>query len=107
MGTQTLGEMDISTESVTSSAQDTVTDGYSGSTAAASTTPGHFSIAPALPEDDPPYPVTFDEIAEMIATGKPVPGIREIPTQINEAAPTEASIARQEGAGRKPWERTT
>lgn len=79
------------------------------SSSAGTAPPAHLStsIAPALPEDDPPYPVTFDEIAEMIATGKPVPGIREIPTVINEAAPTEARVAKQQGAGLKPWERAT
>lgn len=73
--------------------------------APASSTHPSTSIAPALPEDDPPYPVTFDEIAEMIATGKPIPGIREIPTIINEEQPTEARVAKQTGAGLKPWER--
>ena len=62
-------------------------------------------IASAQADDEPPYPISFDEIAEMIASGKPIPGIREIPDTLNEEQPTEAKVAKLAGAGRKPWER--
>lgn len=62
------------------------------------------TLAPSLPSDNPPYPITFEEIAEMIATGKSIPGIREISNELNTEKPTEPRIAKVEGAGRKPWE---
>ena len=69
----------------------------------------HSEVAhiPAQADEEPPYPISFDEIAEMIASGKPIPGIREIPDTLNEAPPTEAKVAKLAGAGRKPWERET
>ncbi|PWZ03807.1 hypothetical protein BCV70DRAFT_141282, partial [Testicularia cyperi] len=50
-----------------------------------------------------PYPASFDAIAELIATGKTdqIPGIREIPLQINEQPPSQAVLDRP----LKPWER--
>merc|ERR1712093_190062 len=60
---------------------------------------------PTVAADAAPYPVSFEQIAEMIANGTPIPGIKEIPTVINDAQPTEARIATVEGAGKKPWER--
>lgn len=64
-------------------------------------------VVPGTPagQEEPPYPVSFDEIAELVASGKPIPGIREIPDKINEQAPSEPTIAKMAGAGRKPWER--
>ena len=55
--------------------------------------------------DDSPYPGTFQQIAELIATGARIPGIREIPNELNQEEPSEPKIAKLEGAGRKPWER--
>lgn len=57
-----------------------------------------------MQEEEPRYPLSFDELAELIATGAEIPGIKQIPDKLNEAAPTKPIIARNAGAGRKPWE---
>lgn len=60
-------------------------------------------LAPEEPADDQPrYPLSFDELAEMIATGAHIPGIREIPDKINEEPPSEPVLAKSQM--RKPWE---
>ncbi|KAK9899719.1 hypothetical protein P389DRAFT_207353 [Cystobasidium minutum MCA 4210] len=60
-------------------------------------------LAPEEPEDDQPrYPLSFDELAEMIATGAHIPGIREIPDKLNEEKPSEPVLAKTRV--RKPWE---
>lgn len=60
-------------------------------------------LAPDEPADDQPrYPLSFDELAEMIATGAHIPGIREIPDKINDEPPSEPVLAKQQV--RKPWE---
>ncbi|KWU43195.1 hypothetical protein RHOSPDRAFT_35200 [Rhodotorula sp. JG-1b] len=51
-------------------------------------------------EDQPPYPPTFAELAHLIATGAPVPGIKDIPDQLAAEPPTESTAERK----RKPWE---
>lgn len=71
----------------------------------APTDPTQVHAPTVSPVDSAPYPVSFEEIAEMIANGTPIPGIKEIPTVINEQQPSEAKIARVEGAGKKPWEK--
>ncbi|KAL7007487.1 hypothetical protein EMMF5_002951 [Cystobasidiomycetes sp. EMM_F5] len=57
-------------------------------------------------QDEPQYPVTFEQLAEMIATGTPIPGIREIPNKLNESTPTAPIVAGSAHAARKPWEST-
>jgi hypothetical protein len=56
--------------------------------------------AAAAVQDDTPYPKSFAEIVELITTGKPVPGIKEIPDIILEA-PKEQITA---PVRKKPWE---
>ncbi|KAK6351105.1 hypothetical protein TWF718_004276 [Orbilia javanica] len=51
-------------------------------------------------DDKTPYPTSFAHIVELITSGKPIPGIREIPNTLNVAPPTQ-NIAQQR---RKPWE---
>jgi len=53
--------------------------------------------------NDTPTPATFAEICEMIAQGKPIPGIKEIPDTILEGQGTHASATRR----KKPWEKDT
>lgn len=50
----------------------------------------------------PPHPPSFDALVELIATGRAdeIEGIRDIPLQINEAPPSQATM----GVRRKPWE---
>jgi len=71
----------------------------------ASTNPFDTSMPTSLASDNAPYPVTLEQIAEMIANGTLIPGIREIPKKINEEQPTEAKVAKMQGAGKKPWEK--
>ncbi|RPB15523.1 hypothetical protein P167DRAFT_603057 [Morchella conica CCBAS932] len=53
---------------------------------------------PGKPEA--PYPTSFAHIVELITTGQPIPGIREIPNVLNTAPPSEATKPRR----LKPWE---
>jgi hypothetical protein len=53
-----------------------------------------------LKKDDAPYPTSFQHIVELITTGQPVPGIKEIPNVLNEAPPSESARP----ARKKPWE---
>lgn len=50
--------------------------------------------------DSTPYPTSFAEIVELITSGKPIPGIREIPNTLNAAPPTQSTVQQR----RKPWE---
>ncbi|KAI7862530.1 hypothetical protein BDF14DRAFT_1854270 [Spinellus fusiger] len=43
---------------------------------------------------------TFQELVEMIESGKEIPGIKQIPTTLNQGKPSEAKM----GIRRKPWE---
>ena len=45
--------------------------------------------------------LSFDEIVELIATGKPVPGIRQIPDQLSTDPPSTSSSP----TPKKPWEK--
>jgi len=48
-----------------------------------------------------PKPASFAEICEMIAEGKPIPGIKDIPDTILEGQASESQM----GKRRKPWEK--
>ena len=45
---------------------------------------------------------SFDEIVDLITTGKPVPGIRQIPDQLNTEIPSTSSTPTPP---KKPWEK--
>jgi hypothetical protein len=55
---------------------------------------------PSSADDDSKGP-SFDEIVELISSGKPVPGIRQIPDQLSTEAP---SISSASTPPKKPWE---
>ncbi|GAA5917538.1 hypothetical protein JCM8208_005068 [Rhodotorula glutinis] len=55
---------------------------------------------PASTAADPPYPPTFAELAALIASGEPIPGIRDIPDELAPEPPSEPKAP----ARRKPWE---
>lgn len=58
--------------------------------------------APANPAEPPaPYPTSFAHIVELITTGQPIPGIKEIPNTILEGQGTQAEKPKR----RKPWEK--
>ena len=48
-----------------------------------------------------PYPTTFSQIVELISTGQPIPGIKEVPDTVLEGQASRASA----GKRRKPWEK--
>ncbi|KAL2916673.1 hypothetical protein HK105_203787 [Polyrhizophydium stewartii] len=54
---------------------------------------------PETPAPSAPYSLSFQEIAEKVARGEPIPGIRQIPATVHDHASL-ASLAPR----RKPWE---
>lgn len=58
------------------------------------------SATPASEKAEASYPTSFAHIVELITTGQPIPGIREIPNVLNAAPPSEATRPKR----RKPWE---
>ena len=52
-------------------------------------------------EPPAPYPVSFSQIVELITTGQPIPGIKEVPDIILEGQASQNSTAKR----KKPWER--
>jgi hypothetical protein len=51
---------------------------------------------------DAPKPASFAEICELIAEGKPIPGIKDIPDTVLEGQSTTSQAAKRT----KPWEKT-
>ncbi|KAM0790867.1 hypothetical protein ACM66B_004708 [Microbotryomycetes sp. NB124-2] len=58
--------------------------------------------APSPSKDDAPYPVSFQQLAALIASGAPIPGIKDIPDKLAEGSPSQSQIDVQKV--RKPWE---
>jgi hypothetical protein len=62
-------------------------------------------IPPAAPanssEPAAPYPTSFAHIVELITSGQPVPGIKDIPPTVLEGQGTEPTKPRR----KKPWEK--
>ncbi|KAI5970006.1 hypothetical protein CANMA_000946 [Candida margitis] len=54
----------------------------------------------ATANDDPPYSSNYQNLAELIMSGKPVPGIKEIPPVVLTDQGSEPSAAQR----KKPWE---
>lgn len=52
---------------------------------------------------DAPRPASFAEICDMIAEGKPIPGIKEIPDTVLEGQASESITQKR----KKPWEKET
>ena len=57
----------------------------------------------AAAEDAEPPRLSYQEVVELIQSGKPVPGIKEIPNTILEGQGTQSTQARR----KKPWEKET
>ncbi|GAB7354428.1 hypothetical protein MBLNU459_g4919t1 [Dothideomycetes sp. NU459] len=69
------------------------------------TTEGPDSLAPAASQTaatlgNAPPPASFAEICELIAAGKPIPGIKDIPDTVLEGQGTHSHA----NARKKPWE---
>lgn len=54
----------------------------------------------ALPPPPPPYPQSFSHLVELITTGQPIPGIKEVPDTLL----TGQGSKTVESKRRKPWE---
>ena len=52
---------------------------------------------------DAPKPASFAEICDMIAEGKPIPGIKEIPDTVLEGQASQSQVQKR----KKPWEKDT
>lgn len=52
-------------------------------------------------EPPAPYPTSFAHIVDLITSGKPVPGIKEIPPTVLEGQGTQATKPKR----KKPWEK--
>ena len=47
-----------------------------------------------------PYPLSFSELAQLIASGGEIPGIKQIPDKLAEGTATESKLEQP----KKPWE---
>lgn len=63
------------------------------------------SIVPAsassATEPPAPYPISFSQIVELITTGQPIPGIKEVPNTLLEGQASQPTTAKR----KKPWEK--
>ena len=57
--------------------------------------------APDQSEPPAPYPTSFEQIVELISTGQPIPGIKDVPDTVLEGQSSQTNAARR----KKPWER--
>jgi hypothetical protein len=63
---------------------------------------GGIMPAPANSNEPPaPYPTSFAHIVELISSGQPVPGIKDIPSTVLEGQGTQPAKERR----KKPWEK--
>ncbi|KAK6435059.1 hypothetical protein LTR95_008757 [Oleoguttula sp. CCFEE 5521] len=79
----------------------TQTNGTTRVAPIASQTNGDSISQPAVGMADAPKPASFAEICDMIAEGKPIPGIKDIPDTILEGQASGKSAS----ARVKPWEK--
>ncbi|KAK3670880.1 hypothetical protein LTR78_009158 [Recurvomyces mirabilis] len=76
-------------------------NGLAGYTAANGTAPASAAVVADGGMGSAPKPATFADICDMIAEGKPIPGIKDIPDRILEGQASDASAQRR----KKPWEK--
>ncbi|KAF2097468.1 hypothetical protein NA57DRAFT_58052 [Rhizodiscina lignyota] len=84
----------------------TVTNGSSFATSAENPSEHGASSAPVqsvaqTPQGDAPYPTSFAQIVELITSGQPIPGIKDIPNTVLEGQQSESNKPKR----RKPWEK--
>ncbi|KAF2085808.1 hypothetical protein K490DRAFT_17245, partial [Saccharata proteae CBS 121410] len=65
------------------------------------TAPSAAPSAPTSGQPEAPYPTSFAQIVELITTGQPIPGIKEVPDTVLEGQGTEPVAAKR----KKPWEK--
>ncbi|KAK4050860.1 hypothetical protein OIV83_003282 [Microbotryomycetes sp. JL201] len=102
--TDTIRDTSQAHASTSSSTLDPAT-GSSDVSQATDSAPPSESPLPAATKDDAPYPVSFQQLAALIASGAPIPGIKDIPDKLAEGAPSQSQIDVQRV--RKPWEQAT
>lgn len=51
-------------------------------------------------ESPAPYPTSFSQIVELITSGEPIPGIKEVPDTVLEGQASQPTTAKR----KKPWE---
>lgn len=51
-------------------------------------------------EPPAPYPTSFSEIVELITSGEPIPGIKEVPDTVLEGQSSQPTTVKR----KKPWE---
>ena len=49
-----------------------------------------------------PYPLSFNHIVELITSGQPIPGIKDVPDTVLEGQASQATKVRR----KKPWEKS-
>lgn len=61
------------------------------------------AVTPTKSSANPPapYPPTFSQIVDLISTGLPIPGIKDIPDTVLAGQETQPSTAKR----KKPWEK--
>lgn len=62
----------------------------------------HLASKSSPPADEtPPYPTPFAEIVALITSGRPIPGIKDIPPTVLPEKATQPAASRR----KKPWEK--
>lgn len=60
------------------------------------------TITETKSSEAPPYPLSFAALASLIASGAPIPGIRDIPNKLAEGEPSISTV--ELSKVKKPWE---
>ena len=84
--------------------QSIVSNGARASSIHASAEPadGILSAPSSNPSEPPaPYPTSFAHIVELVTTGQPIPGIKDIPSTVLVGQGTQPAHTRR----KKPWEK--
>ncbi|KAI9657119.1 MAG: hypothetical protein M1821_003285 [Bathelium mastoideum] len=79
------------------------TESVSGisTTEAVSTQPAHAASSTSDQEQSAPYPTSFAQIVDLISSGKPIPGIKDVPDTVLTGQGTASSAITR----KKPWEK--
>ena len=59
------------------------------------------SVGTNSSEPPAPYPTSFSQMVELITTGQPIPGIKQIPDTVLEGRSSQATLVKR----KKPWEK--
>ena len=59
------------------------------------------SVGTNSAEPPAPYPTSFSQVVELITTGQPIPGIKDIPDTVLEGRASQATPVKR----KKPWEK--